>query len=82
MAAFSIVLYIDSFIILLIIAMGDAMQPALSYNYAKKDFSRIKAIVKVVIFCWGIFIFIFYSINIDIWRKFNHAFYKRKQSRI
>ncbi|EOV3463189.1 MATE family efflux transporter [Campylobacter coli] len=52
-AAFSIVLYIDSFIIMLIIAMGDAMQPALSYNYAKKDFSRIKAIIKVVFFAGG-----------------------------
>ncbi|HIC5272632.1 TPA: MATE family efflux transporter, partial [Campylobacter jejuni] len=52
-AAFSIVLYIDSFIIMLIIAMGDAMQPALSYNYAKKDFLRIKAIVKVVFFAGG-----------------------------
>lgn len=81
-AAFSIVLYIDSFIIMLIIAMGDAMQPALSYNYAKKDFSRIKAIIKVVFFAGGIFIFILYSAYIDIWRKFNHAFYKRKQSRI
>ncbi|HDZ4981980.1 TPA: MATE family efflux transporter [Campylobacter jejuni] len=52
-AAFSIILYIDSFIIMLIIAMGDAMQPALSYNYAKKDFLRIKAIVKVVFFAGG-----------------------------
>ncbi|EMC0483978.1 MATE family efflux transporter [Campylobacter jejuni] len=52
-AAFSIVLYIDSFIIMLIIAMGDAMQPALSYNYAKKDFSRIKAIIKVAFFAGG-----------------------------
>ncbi len=52
-AAFSIVLYIDSFIIMLIIAIGDAMQPALSYNYAKKDFSRIKAIIKVVFFAGG-----------------------------
>ncbi|EHN2730323.1 MATE family efflux transporter, partial [Campylobacter jejuni] len=48
-----IVLYIDSFIIMLIIAIGDAMQPALSYNYAKKDFSRIKAIIKVVFFAGG-----------------------------
>lgn len=57
-AAFSIILYIDSFIIMLIIAMGDAMQPALSYNYAKKDFLRIKAIVKVVFFA-GAFLSLF-----------------------
>lgn len=30
------------------------MQPALSYNYAKKDFLRIKAIIKVVFFAGGI----------------------------
>lgn len=53
-AAFSIVSYIDNFIIMLIIAMGDAMQPALSYNYAKKDFSRIKDILKVMFFAGAI----------------------------
>lgn len=52
-SAFSIVLYVDSFIIMLIIAMGDAMQPALSYNYAKKDFARIKVIMKVVFLACG-----------------------------
>ncbi|TEY04469.1 MATE family efflux transporter [Campylobacter sp. US33a] len=46
-AAFSIILYIDSFIVALIIAMSDAMQPALSYNYARKDFKRIKALLKI-----------------------------------
>lgn len=39
---------------MLIIAMGDAMQPALSYNYAKKDFSRIKDILKVMFFAGAI----------------------------
>ncbi|EIE5108451.1 hypothetical protein LDL95_001069 [Campylobacter jejuni] len=34
------------------------MQPALSYNYAKKDFSRIKAIVKVVFFAGGFLSFV------------------------
>ena len=53
-AAFSIILYMDNFIIMLMIAMGDAMQPVLSYNYAKKDFSRIKAIIRVVFFAGGI----------------------------
>ncbi|EGT1629289.1 MATE family efflux transporter [Campylobacter coli] len=43
-----------NFIIMLIIAMGDAMQPALSYNYAKKDFSRIKDILKVMFFAGAI----------------------------
>lgn len=53
-AAFSIVLYVDSFIMMLIIAMGDAMQPALSYNYAKKDFTRIRAIMKVIFLAGGL----------------------------
>ncbi|WP_426715456.1 MATE family efflux transporter [Campylobacter coli] len=53
-AAFSIVSYIDNFIIMFIIAMGDAIQPALSYNYAKKDFSRMKDILKVMFFAGAI----------------------------
>ena len=48
---------------MLIIAMGDAMQPALSYNYAKKDFARIKAIMKVVFLACG-FLSIFYMLMI------------------
>ncbi|TKX32748.1 MATE family efflux transporter [Campylobacter aviculae] len=47
-AGFSIIVYIDTFIMMLIIAMADAMQPALSYNYAKKDFSRIVSLLKVI----------------------------------
>ena len=54
-AAFSIISYIDSFIIMLIIAMGDAMQPALSYNFARKNFARIKAILKIMFLAGMIF---------------------------
>lgn len=44
-AAFSIILYINTFIISLLISMCDAMQPALSFNYAKKDIKRVKNLI-------------------------------------
>ncbi|MFY4724819.1 MATE family efflux transporter [Campylobacter jejuni] len=82
-AAFSIILYIDSFIIMLIIAIGDAMQPVLSYNYAKKDFLRIKAIMKVAFFAGGILslfsmivIFIFGENLIALFAKENDQEFK------
>ncbi|MFQ6341797.1 MATE family efflux transporter [Campylobacter sp. VTCC 70190] len=77
-AAFSIVLYVDSFIMMLIIAMGDAMQPALSYNYAKKDFTRIRAIMKVIFLAGGLLsifsmlmIFAFGEIGVKLFAKDN-----------
>lgn len=62
-AAFSIILYIDSFIMMLIIAMGDAMQPAFSYNWAKKDFKRVKELLKVIFF-FGAILSLFAMISI------------------
>lgn len=44
-AVFSIILYINTFIISLLISMCDAMQPALSFNYAKKDIKRVKNLI-------------------------------------
>lgn len=45
-AAFSIVLYVSSFVFSLILAMCDSLQPALSYNYGFKNFARIQEIFK------------------------------------
>ncbi|AJC89480.1 MATE family efflux transporter [Campylobacter lari] len=45
-AAFSIILYLSTFTYMLILAMCDAMQPALSYNYGLKNTDRIKALFK------------------------------------
>ncbi|MBZ7965265.1 MATE family efflux transporter [Campylobacter molothri] len=65
-AGFSIIVYIDTFIMMLIIAMADAMQPALSYNYAKKDFYRIKSFLKIMFFSGFIFsIFVLFFIYIS-----------------
>ncbi|QOQ89690.1 MATE family efflux transporter [Campylobacter peloridis] len=49
-AAFSIILYLSTFTFALIIAMCDAMQPALSYNYGLKNIDRIKVLFKKMIF--------------------------------
>lgn len=54
-AAFSIITYIDGFITALIIASCDGMQPVLSFNYARKDWHRIKSIIHTMRY----FIFIF-----------------------
>lgn len=44
-ATFSIILYIDAFIIVFIMSLCEGMQPALSYNYAKKDKARLKSLI-------------------------------------
>ncbi|MBK1973430.1 MATE family efflux transporter [Campylobacter sp. TTU-622] len=54
-AAFSIILYIDAFVISLLISMCDAMQPALSFNYAKKDIRRVKDLMKPILISAFIF---------------------------
>lgn len=54
-AAFSVISYIDSFITALLIAANDGMQPALSYNYARRDTSRIRGIMKAMLLVAGIF---------------------------
>lgn len=47
-AVFSIILYIDAFISVLIIALGDSMQAAFSYNFGAKNLSRIKKILNLL----------------------------------
>lgn len=54
-AAFSIILYIDTFIMYFIMSLCEGMQPALSYNYAKRDSARLKSLVVYILalpFCF------------------------------
>ncbi|WP_198672559.1 MATE family efflux transporter [Helicobacter burdigaliensis] len=48
-AAFSIVLYVSSFVFSLILATCDSLQPALSYNYGFKNFARIQEIFRQIL---------------------------------
>lgn len=48
-AAFSIITYIDNFIVMLLMSLGEGMQPALSYLYAKRDKQRLFALLKAIL---------------------------------
>ena len=48
-AAFSIIMYVDSVVGMLVFGMSDAMQPAISYCYGAKQFRKVKAIMYRVI---------------------------------
>ncbi|MBR5314099.1 MAG: MATE family efflux transporter, partial [Clostridia bacterium] len=48
-AAFSVIMYVDSIIGMLVFGMCDAMQPALSYCYGAKLFEKIKALLKRIV---------------------------------
>ena len=48
-AAFSVIMYVDSIIGMLVFGMCDALQPAISYCYGAKLMSKVKAIFKRVI---------------------------------
>lgn len=43
-AAFSIIMYVDSIVKALLFGMGDSLQPALSYNYGSGSAHRVRAI--------------------------------------
>lgn len=47
-AAFSIVMYIDSFVSSMLFGMVDALQPAISYNYGAKKYSRLFGLEKIL----------------------------------
>ena len=49
LAAFSVVMYVDSFIGMLTFGMCDALQPAISYCYGAGLMSKVKAIFKRII---------------------------------
>ena len=58
---FSIIFYIDTFIIAFIMSLCEGMQPALSSNYAKKDKARLKSLIFYIfatafLLCFGVFI--------------------------
>ena len=48
-AAFSVIMYVDSIIGMLVFGMCDALQPAISYCYGAKLMSKVKAIFKRII---------------------------------
>ncbi|WP_243705889.1 MATE family efflux transporter [Campylobacter volucris] len=79
LAAFSIILYLSTFVFILVIAMCDAMQPAISYNYGHKNLKRIQDIFKRMFFASffiGIFTFLcvyFYNdFIVEIFNKDNN----------
>ncbi|HEC1783310.1 TPA: MATE family efflux transporter [Campylobacter lari] len=78
-AAFSVILYLSTFVFMLVLAMCDAMQPALSYNYGHKNIARIQAIFKRMFFAsWGVstmaflFVYFFNNLIVDIFNKDNN----------
>ncbi len=48
-AAFSVIMYVDSIIGMLVFGMCDALQPAISYCYGAKLFDKVKAIFKRIV---------------------------------
>lgn len=78
-AAFSVILYLSTFVFMLVLAMCDAMQPALSYNYGHKNIARIQAIFKRMFFAsWGVstmaflFVYLFNTLIANIFNKDNN----------
>ncbi len=49
LAAFSVIMYVDSIIGMLVFGMTDALQPAISYCYGAKLTSKVKAIFRRVV---------------------------------
>jgi Na+-driven multidrug efflux pump len=48
-AAFSVIMYVDSFIGMFLFGMADSLQPAISYCYGAKRPDRVKSIFRLVI---------------------------------
>ncbi len=48
-AAFSILLYVNEFMILGFAGIAEALQPLVSYNYGSKEYGRVKTIVRLSI---------------------------------
>lgn len=48
-AAFSVIMYVDSFVGMFLFGMADALQPAISYCYGAKQPERIKALFRRII---------------------------------
>ncbi|XMD57866.1 MATE family efflux protein [Campylobacter lari subsp. concheus] len=78
-AAFSVILYLSTFVFMLVLAMCDAMQPALSYNYGHKNIARIQAIFKRMFFAsWGVsaivflFVYFFNNLIVSVFNKDNN----------
>ena len=49
LAAFSVIMYVDSIVGMLVFGMCDSLQPAISYCYGARLISKVKAIFRRVI---------------------------------
>ena len=49
-AAFSVIMYVDSFVGMFLFGMTDALQPAISYSYGAERMDRVKASVASLLF--------------------------------
>ena len=49
-AAFSVIMYVDSFVGMFLFGMTDALQPAISYCYGAGLMDKVKAIFRSIIF--------------------------------
>ena len=48
-AAFSVIMYVDSFVGMFLFGMTDALQPAISYSYGAERMDRVKALFRRII---------------------------------
>ena len=48
-AAFSVIMYVDSFVGMLVFGMCDSLQPAISYCYGAERMDKVKAILKRIV---------------------------------
>ncbi len=64
-AAFSIVLYVNTIVSALLFGMADSMQPAISYNYGAGNHSRMLALLKRLMFTGAVISLgvMFFTIN-------------------
>ncbi|EDP6911979.1 MATE family efflux transporter [Campylobacter upsaliensis] len=76
-ATYSIILYIDNFITMLVIAMCEAVQPALSYHFAQKNLKYIKALLKILLTSAFIFSFCAFVLNF-FYGEFLVGFFSQK----
>lgn len=49
-AAFSVIMYVDSFVGMFLFAMADSIQPAISYCYGADKMDRVKALFRRIVF--------------------------------
>ena len=65
-AAFSVLMYVDSFVGMLVFGMCDSIQPPISYCYGARQFSKVKALLKRIMLAGSLlavisFLFMFFA---------------------